>query len=46
MILSLGIREEEDKIAIDSNITYVIYMDMPRTRLEKKNCGAFKSEVA
>ena len=45
MILSLGIWEEEDKIAIDRNITGVIYTEMPSTRLEKNKDDASKDEV-
>ena len=46
LILSLVIWEEEDNIAIDNNITCVIYADMPRKRLAKKKDGASESGVA
>ena len=46
MILSLGIWEEEDKIAIDSEIPCVIYVDLPMTRLAKKKDGASKDKVS
>ena len=46
LILSLGIWEEEDNIAIESDITCVIYKYMPRKRLEKKKDSASKDEVA
>ena len=37
--------EEEDNIAIDSYIIFVIYKDIPRTRLAKKNNSASETEV-
>ena len=46
LILSLGIWEEEDNIAIYSTITCVINTDMPRTRLKKKKDNASKYEVS
>ena len=45
MILSLGIWEEEDNIAIDRNIPCVVYTYMPMTGLAKKKDGASKYEV-
>ena len=45
LILSLGIWEEEDNIAIEINIPCVIYTYMPRTRSEKKKDSASKYEV-
>ena len=46
LIISLGIWKYEDNIAIDSDISCIIYTDMPRTRLGKKKDGASKDEVA
>ena len=46
LIISLGILEEEDKIAIESDITCVIYADIPGTRFSKKNEYASDAEVA
>ena len=46
MILSLGIWEEEDNIAIDRNIPCVVYTYMPMTGLAKKKDGASESGVA
>ena len=46
LILSMGIWEEVDKIAIGSDIPCVIYTDIPRKRSEKKKDGASKGEVA
>ena len=45
MIISLGIWDEEDKIAIDSDITCFLYTDMPTTRLSKNKDGASKDEA-
>ena len=38
--------EEEDKIAIDINISCVMYTDIPRKMLTKKNDDASEAEVA
>ena len=46
LILSLEIWEEEDNIAINGNITCVVYTDMPMTRLSNKKDGTSKYEVA
>ena len=45
MILSLGIWEEEDTIAIDSDIPCVIYAYITRPRLPHKEGGAYEAEV-
>ena len=42
----MGIWEEEDNIAIDSEINCFIYTDTPRTRLENKKDSASNDEVA
>ena len=44
MIISLGIWEEEDNIAIDIYIPCVIYIDIPSTGLAKKNDVASEAE--
>ena len=46
LILSPGVWGEEDNIAIDRNITCVIYTDIPRTRFAKKKEYASEAEVA
>ena len=46
LILSLGIWEQEYKIAIESNNPCVIDKDMPRKILENKKGSTSKDEVA
>ena len=45
LILSLGMWDEEDNIAIGSDITCVIYTDIQRTRFENKNETGMDSET-
>ena len=46
MIISLGIWEEEDNIAIDIYIPCVIYIDIPRKSFSMKKGDASEAEAA
>ena len=46
LIISQVIWEDEDNIANERNILYIIYTYMPRKRLAKKKVGESKDKVA